>query len=160
MAKEIPLTQGKVALVDDEDYERVMAAGPWHAHFASGKWYAIHSVNSRTKCWMHRLIAEPHEDQEIDHIDGDGLRNVKTNLRTCSHPQNGGNRAKQSAQSSSSFKGVCWNARRRRWQAGIQVDGESHHLGYFTGEADAARAYDEAAKLRFGEFAKLNLPQC
>lgn len=83
--KEIPLTQGKVALVDDEDCERLNQF-KWYALKRPNTWYAVRNVwveNKRTAISMHREIMDASRGQEIDHKNGDGLYNLKVNLRFC-----------------------------------------------------------------------------
>lgn len=151
--KEIPLTKGMVALVDDEDYERIIEAGPWHAGARSQTFYAQSRKGGR-HVYMHRLIADAYPGQDVDHVNGEGLDNQKANLRLCTRAQNLGNQRKR--EGTSSFKGVCWS--HNRWTAQMQARGRNHYLGRFSSEEDAARAYDTAALEAWGEFAKLNFP--
>src|ERR1700745_3514525 len=108
--QEIPLTQGKVALVDDEDYELV-AQYKWHAHVTwDKKWYAkTHSG----KLTMHKFLLNPPSDMEVDHVNGDGLDNRRQNLRICNSTQNKGNMRKQDGRSSI-YKGVSWDKSRNK----------------------------------------------
>ena len=171
MVKEIPLTDGYVALVDDEDYERVMRHR-WHAEIERrpGKGrpdvvYARRSINcgkypdGRQKIRgerLHHFILGTRE--RTDHIDLNGLNNQKANLRVVTSSQNGANRRKKLT-SASRFKGLSIVAGRGIWRARIQVNGQYRHLGYFHNEEEAARAYDRAAAEAFGEFALLNFPE-
>lgn len=148
MAKCIPLTQGKAALVDDEDFDKLNQY----------KWcfdgqYAQRKVGNKT-IRMHRVILD---SPQVDHIDGDGLNNQRSNLRVCTHTQNQMNRAKHKIMSSK-YKGVSWNKPTEKWRARIETNQGSLYLGLFEVEEEAARAYDEAAKENFGEFARLNFP--
>jgi hypothetical protein len=152
MAREIKLTQGKVALVDDEDYELV-SKYKWHAHRTwSGHWYAKTNSGALT---MHRLIMRPQVDEEIDHIDGNGLNNQRANLRVCQSWQNKGN-SEKSPGKSSKYKGVCWDKSRNKWIVHIHRENKQFFLGRFDDEREAAQAYDRAAKEHFGEFARTN----
>jgi len=162
--KIIPLTRGFVALVDDEDYERVIAAGPWHASSANdGCLYAVHSVvcksdGTHTTLRMHRFllgITNPHV--QADHINHDGLDNQRHNIRRCLHQQNQANSCKR-PETTSRFRGVCWNKCHGKWEAKIKIDGKNIFLGYFADEIAAAHAYDAAARELFGEFANPNFP--
>jgi len=152
--KEIPLTQGKVALVDDEDYERV-SGYKWHAFHAGRTWYARRGNGGPL---MHRMILRlAKSTPSIDHINHNGLDNRRENLRICSQKDNLGNRRKTLSPTSSQYKGVSWFSRSGRWCARIGPNSKSgSFIGYFDDEADAARAYNEAARKRWGEFALLN----
>jgi hypothetical protein len=162
--REIPLTQGYVALVDDEDYEDVMAAGPWHVTSRRGTRYATKRIKgpyldgrrgAGISLLMHRLILGPNPDQDIDHANGDGLDNRRENLRVASTSQNMANQRK--TRGVSRFKGVTFLP--QRWRAAIQYQGRKKNLGNFATEEEAARAYDRAAREIFGEFARLNYPK-
>lgn len=105
---------------------------------------------------LHRFLLNVTDPSvKVDHRDGDGLNNVRSNLRTCTDRQNGANSRKWPA-CSSTFKGVWWHKRMKRWIAVISVEGRTIHLGYFELETDAARQYNAVAFLVHGEFARLN----
>lgn len=157
--KEIPLTQGKVALVDDEDYERV-AQIKWHAVCQRRVWYAQRNFISaktgrRTTQRMQRFILGDCTAPHIDHRDQDGLNNQRENLRPCTFAQNFRNRGAQ-RNNTSGYKGVTWHPTKKRWIAAIQVDSIKRHIGNFHDPAEAARAYDAVAAEHFKEFAVLN----
>jgi hypothetical protein len=97
-------------------------------------------------------------DGEIDHINGIASDNRLSNLRIATRSQNLANR-KAHANRTSSFVGVSWAKRERRWRASIYSHGVHHDLGYFRSEEDAARARDIAAISINGEFARINLPE-
>lgn len=150
--KEMLLTQGKMALVDDEDYARV-ATLTWHF---SAKRYAAHRVGYHGKyIYMHRFVISASENERVDHVDGDGLNNTRINLRICTQSQNMMN-ARKRANVSSKYKGVLFNKSRGKYIAYIQIGGKNKHLGVFLCENDAAIAYNDAARIHFGEFARLN----
>lgn len=92
----------------------------------------------------------------IDHINGNPADNRISNLRECNNAQNLANGAPRAG--TSRFKGVVWRPSNRKWISNITVRGKYIHLGTFNSETDAANAYDAAAKLYFGEFARLNTP--
>jgi len=163
---EIPLygamANGRVALVDDEDAERIgrfrwrlyelerpgrRPQGPY-AHSS------IWNGQGQTTTSMHIIVMG---QKFIDHIDGDGLNNQKLNLRPATNGQNMANR-KKNLGCSSPYKGVTWSRRLAKWVAQIQADGERRHLGVFADEIDAAKAYDVAACHFFGEYARPNFP--
>jgi len=156
--KEIPLSQGKVALVDDEDYEWLMQ-WKWHAKICGKTWYAERSIRKgliTTKTYMHRLILSTPKGFETDHRNHDGLDNRRDNLRVCTASENRHNQLLQPKKKSSYFKGIIWNKRLLKWESRIHVNCKNIYLGSFASEIDATLAYDEAAKKYFGEFAYTN----
>jgi hypothetical protein len=158
--KEIPLSKGFVALVDAADYDFLMQ-WRWQARRfkKGGGLYAVRTYHgAQDKCFMlfmHRVILNPASGVEIDHIDGNGLNNTRSNLRTATHQQNMYNIGPRS-DNASGFKGVSLNKKTQTWQARITVNGKQAHLGCFPSPEDAARAYDKAARVHHGEFAWLN----
>jgi hypothetical protein len=152
--KEIQLTQGKVALVDDEDYTWLNRR-KWCANIFNGHWYAVRTEKKKTVL-MHAQILGTPKGMKSDHKDGDGLNNQRHNLRICIHAQNLYNQRTQTRLKSSSFKGVFWHTQAKKWQAQIKVNTRRIYLGIFISEIKAARAYDEAARKYFGDFAHTN----
>ena len=155
--KRIPLTQGKFALVDDEDY-KWLNQYKWHALKDKHTFYAVRGIclNGKMKrIFMHREITQALPNEETDHRNHNGLHNWRDNLRTCTRSENARNR-KPSKSCSSRYKGVRWYKRNHNWNAQIGKNGKQYHIGYFTSEIEAAKAYDAKAKELFGEFAYLN----
>lgn len=155
--KEIQLTQGQVALVDDEDYEE-LSKYKWFAHKHRNTYY-VHRNSSRKNpprklISMHRIVMNAQPEQQVDHINGDGLDNRKENLRFCTNSQNQWNR--HATYGTSIYKGVSWSNPHNKWVAQIKHKGSVFYLGAFEDDISAARAYNEAAIKLFGEFAKLN----
>lgn len=153
----ILLNQGKVALVDAEDYERVNSF-TWHVKTRKYTWYAmriVHGPDGNHQVLLHRFILDALPGVEIDHKNMDGLDCRKANLRPATHGQNGANRRKESGHSSM-FKGVRWSKDKRKWRVEIQSNSKQSHVGYFENELVAAKAYDSAAIRVHGEFAQLN----
>lgn len=142
----------KVAIVDDEDYDRLIKY-KWHLIPGKSTFYARSSFGA----YMHNIILDiiPTFDRYSDHIDGDGLNNRKSNLRICNPSQNGANARKQE-NTTSIYKGVSWYKAGQQWQAHIYPNRKSIYLGRFDSEEEAALAYNEAAILHYGEFARLN----
>lgn len=157
--KTIPLTQGKVALVDDADYEAV-SQFKWCALKIGRRFYAVRNVRRPdgkiANQYMHRFLMPG--APEVDHRDGDGLNNQRNNLRPATSQQNHQGFKSKAAGKTSKFRGVSWRKERQKWRGHIQVDGKFVHLGSFKNEEDAARAYDAAARKYFGEFASPNFP--
>jgi hypothetical protein len=106
---------------------------------------------------MHREVCAVADDEQVDHINRCKLDNRRANLRAATNRQNLGNMGLLRS-NTSGFRGVSWRKRRQKWEASISVDGRNIFLGHFTDKAEAARAYDDAAKRSFGEFARLNFP--
>ena len=154
MSKRIPLTQGKFAIVDDADFERINQ-WKWFAAKGRSTYYARRSIweNGKTRnIQMHRVILNTPPGKQSDHINGDGLDNQRVNLRACTNSQNQMNRRKW-GNCSSIYKGVYWDSCRRRWRALIQRNKRQRRLGYYDTPKEAAIAYDEAAERLFGGFA-------
>lgn len=155
--KKIPLTQGKFAVVDDEDYEKVSC---WNWYYVTGKgWktgYAVrneYSDGGQRQIRMHRVILNVPEGVEVDHRDLDGLNNRKRNLRVATRAQNNTNQGLRK-DSKSGFKGVSWD-QGGKWRARIRG---LQQIGMFDSPIEAARAYDSTARAVFGEFARTNFP--
>ena len=158
--KEIMLPKGYVTLVDDEDFER---ANKIKWGLGKNNNYAVYSIWKDRKIYslrLHRfLLGLSFGDKtQVDHINGNGLDNRKENLRLCNNAQNAFNASKQ-CNNKSGYKGVCsWSKGVKKWRAQIQFNSKVIHIGSFQNKEDAARAYDEAARKYFGEFARLNFP--
>ena len=150
---------GRVALVDDEDYE-LMSGHSWHVweqhrpgrHRATGP-YACAAIRrddgTLRHVYMHQLITRW---PITDHANGDGLDNRRSNLRPVDHAQNNWNSAKRGG-GTSRFKGVSWRERDGKWQVHITVSGKRRFLGCFASEEDAAAAYTAAALEIQGQYA-------
>ena len=158
----IELTKGYVTLVDDEDYE-------W---LSEHKWYVSNYSKNNTqyakrntkKCEsekqrtmrMHRLIMNCSLDMMVDHIDGNGLNNQRSNLRLATRSENGRNQGISRA-NTSGYKGVSFNIRDSMWCAYIVINGIKKHICSTNNVIESAVAYNKAALEMFGEFAKLNV---
>jgi len=153
--REINLTQEKVALVDDEDYQ-YLNSFKWYAMESRKTFYAVRRIRVNGKqntVWMHGEILN---GKGIDHIDHDGLNNQKSNLRFCTPSQNLMNTRKRE-NTSSVYKGVYFYKQSNKWRAQIMINGKYARLGCFASEVDAARAYNTKAIELFCEFANLNI---
>lgn len=157
MTRTISLTQGKVAIIDAADFERINQ-WKWHAVFKKHRdtWCAARTVRNGKKCrtvLMHRVILVAPDGMDVDHRDGDGLNNRRSNIRVATKQQNNFNKAIQ-RNSSSGRKGVSWNASCSKWHAYISVNRRKIYLGLFIDKEDAAKAYEDAAKAFAGEFTR------
>lgn len=152
--REIPLSRGLVALVDDEDYERVVALGKWCADRGRHTEYAVLPRTSRRKkMYLHRFLTGAPRGLDVDHINGDGLDNRRTNIRVVTRAQNQRNRTRKQDGCSSRFKGVTFHKQTGKWQAQI-AKGTAHlSLGLHATERAAQEAYANGALLLFGEHA-------
>lgn len=161
MPGEVPLygkhARGRTALVDLEDYEMVMRHR-WHVWEAErpGRPNGPYARTGHT--FMHTLLTGW---PQVDHDDGNGLNNRRSNLRPATVQQNKANHGTRSDSVASAYKGVyrVRKGTRRRWYARICSGANETNLGYFDSEEDAARAYDAAARRLFGEYAYLNFPE-
>ena len=113
----------------------------------------------KTSVKVHRLIMKPDDGLVVDHIDGNGLNNLRENLRVCTNAENSRN-ARQYKKTASKFKGVSRaDSKSKPWKARLKYNYKEVHIGIFKTQEEAARAYDEKAKELFGEFAHLNFPE-
>jgi len=162
--KEIKLTKGKSCKVDDDDYDFLNQFGWCCWDDGSGYYYAHRwNPNGKVAIRMHRMLAAAGPDDFVDHADGDGLNNQRSNLRICTRSQNTVNSPARKGKRYSNYKGVSavWNKNKTKkyWTAQSRKNGDLHHIGCFPDEVSAARAYDKKAKELFGDFARLNFPE-
>ena len=159
--RRIPLTQGKFAIVDPEDYDGLIGH-KWFAMRSRRGFYAIRMVTKkngrRKKIRMHRQILNAPADKLVDHINHNGLDNRKANLRIVTNMQNSWNKRKQKGDYSSPYKGVSWAKRIGKWHTEIYCNGSKIFIGYFDDQVSAAKAYDAMAAELYGEYAALNFP--
>lgn len=179
--KEIQLSKGYIAIVDDEDYEELCKRS-WHVVIYNKEKRKQHIYAQTTlkkdgnkkNFKMHRLIMKVTDPNiEIDHINGNTLDNRRCNLRVCNRSENNQNSIKRNRKNSESpiskYKGVRYSfiykkngkkyIRNKPWVAGAILNGKTKHLGYFVSEIDAANAYDKFVLENYGKFAKINFPK-
>jgi hypothetical protein len=153
--KEIPLTKGKVAIIDDDIFEE-LSQYKW---FLDSNGYAARHTSlhfgKRKIIYMHRIIMNAPSNMEIDHINSIKLDDRRENMRVCTHAENGKNQ-KKPIDNITGFKGISLDKRWLKWQTRIGVNGKMLSLGYFDDPIAAAHAYDAAAIKLHGEFARTN----
>ncbi len=142
-----------VTIVDDEDFKFL---SQWRWGF-DGRYAYRREQRDKVikKIYMHKVINKTPHGFDTDHINGNKLDNRRENLRTATRNQNNANRPKK-PNCSSKYRGVCWHKQRNKWKAEIKVNQIKTHLGVFTSEEAAAKAYDSAALAAFGVYATLN----
>ena len=143
--KEIPLTQGKFALVDDDMFAH-LNQWKWYANKNHNSFYARRSVRKDGKViaiQMHQQIIGKKQGFVTDHCDGDGLNNQCCNLRHVTNRQNLQNRI-HPEQKSSKYPGVSWHNRGQKWCTSIELNGKRKHLGLYADEHEAFVAYQQA----------------
>jgi hypothetical protein len=148
----LPLSQGKYAIIDAEDYEKV-----GHLKWYYCDRYAVRSIrigHKKMTIMMHRVILDAPIGSMIDHANHDGLDNRRCNLRFCNKAQNAWNSSV--VRGASGYKGVYYWMARKKWVTHIKAEGMNRTIGYFDSAIEAARAYNEVAEKYHGEFACLN----
>jgi hypothetical protein len=147
------LSNSEITLVDADTYHD-LAQFKW-SRSSSG--YA-HRKIARQKAWesLHVRVNKTPKGMDTDHRNTFKMDNRRSNLRSCSRAQNEANKPKRS-NSTSRFKGVCWNAQANNWKARICVNGQCRNLGHFKTESEAAGAYRTACREVFGEYGRTSL---
>lgn len=168
---QFPLTRGYIATVDKVDADLSLLR--WNATPNKKDWttYARRNVG-RTRAdgvkeydtyLLHRVILERMlgralaKGEVVDHIDGNGLNNSRSNLRLATNAENCRNRRKLNRNNKSGFHGVYWHKSNKKWIAEIRINGQSKHLGTFETAIAAAIAYNVAAAEHYRQFASLNI---
>ena len=149
--KEIPLTKGKIAIVDDDDYGELIK----YKWCLSGSGYAIRQSPrnhyARHLIHMHREINKTPVNMFTDHINHNRLDNRKENLRTVTTSQNHMNKSPQT-NNTSGFRGSFWHKKSKKWRSQIRIDKKYIHIAYFDTAREAAQAYESVAQQLFGDF--------
>jgi hypothetical protein len=158
--RRIPLTQGKYAIVDPEDYER-LSKYKWQVRKEARTFYATRSKprekgKKRKYISMHRDVLPVPEGMFVDHINHNGLDNRKANLRPATPAQNALNRRSRKNKKFTEYKGITWNKQNKKWVVRIKHNDKRMFLGCFDDEVEAAKAYDRAARKYQGRYAAVN----
>jgi hypothetical protein len=158
--KEIKLNSGKIAIVDDADFDFInqwkwscRSTKRWFCYAMRQEWLGTNETKRFQHILMHRLILNAPREMEVDHIDGNPLNNQRSNLRLVTPSQNACNVPRR-CDNHSGYKGVGWSKIVGKWRARIMKEGKTRYLGYFDNVEDAAAAYVEAAKKLHGVFAR------
>lgn len=153
---------GKYAEVDDSDYEYCqqfkwyfVSKGVGYAFRIEYFGYTGKKQNTKS-ILMHRDFLKPPSGLVIDHIDGDGLNNQRSNLRVATVSQNGMNRRGLQSNNTSGHPGVVWDNDRNCWRAQIQLEGKMYNLGRYHTLEEATAARNTKAAEMHGEFARLS----
>jgi len=160
--RRIPLSQGKYAIVDPDDYHR-LSRHKWYVCQRSNTYYAIRgqwspTLKRRLTISMHREVLHVAEGLFADHINHHGWDNRKANLRPATPAENARNALYPKINTTSKYRGVWYNKKKKRWRAVIGINNKRKIIGKFRDEIAAAKAYDQAAKKYHKEFAILNFP--
>lgn len=151
----VPLTRGYEAIIDAADVSLVEEYN-WYALMQRNTVYAVRTDRTgdkQRKVYLHRAILGEPDGLEVDHKDGNGLKNTRDNLRAATTSQNQQN-ARISKRNTSGFRGVHWDKRDQRWRAYIKVNRKQTHLGNFTTPEAAHAAYCKASARMHGEFGR------
>lgn len=163
--KKILLTQSKTAIVDDEDFEYLSNNFKWIACKKRDAWYVkahLHSkyygeANNKSRhVYMHRILLNAKNNEQVDHINGDGLDNRRENLRICDNAQNHWNVGKQK-NNKSGFKGVSFCKLTNSWKVRIHIRNKEKWLGRYKDINEAVKIYNEAVMKYYGEFGRVNI---
>jgi hypothetical protein len=155
MSKEILLSQGKIATIDDEDY---LWVNQWKWYF-DGR-YAVRKIHFRDgdgnreciKIYLHRAIIQPIPEYVVDHIDRDTLNNSRKNLRVVTYSQNGMNSGSKRGRN---YKGAYFCNTKKKWAAKITLNRKPIWLGHFKSKKEAIKAYNNAS-IEFHKEFRLN----
>ncbi len=164
MVREIPVNQGYVVLVDDDDFDwlnqwkwNVQAPDSRRRNLYARRHFYPGSGGRRKLVLMHRLLLRAPVGLQIDHVDRNPLNNQRSNLRLATNRLNSANGCMKRA-NTSGFRGVSQRPS-GRWRAAISVDCRTEWIGLFDEPEQAAQAYDDAARAAHGPFAVLNFPE-
>lgn len=150
----VEMVGGREVKIDAEDLSLFLAC-PWNIHSSEpNRFYLSCRINGK-RAYFHRLAIGAPPGREVDHVNGDTLDNRRSNLRLCTSTENKRNQT-ASRSTPSGYKGVSLSHKSKPWRANITVCGRQYLLGNFETKEEAARAYNDAARIVFGPFARLN----
>jgi hypothetical protein len=157
--RRVPVKGGYEAIVNLEDYEAVKQFIWFSKNDPRNKYARATPTKNGVQghIYMHHLILPKKKGIVVDHINGNGLDNRRCNLRYATQAQNSSN-SRPFQRSKSGFKGVSWATKRQRWFVSIAADRRRYFLGEFLDKVEGAKAYDKAARILHGVYAKLNFP--
>lgn len=156
----VPLARRDVFAIIDIDDASLVLCHRWHLNNFG---YAVRHASSQrrgsepSKIYLHRFLMDAPKGCLVDHANGDRLDNRRSNLRVASKAQNAAN-SRLSTKNTSGFRGVYWDRSRCKWHGQITIAGKVTFLGYFQTAIEGAMAYDRAARIVHGAFARLNFP--
>lgn len=156
----LQLTNGGEVIVDDDTPDAVTGARWFRKNFTRGGSYACRTVSIGGKfktLMMHRVIMAAPAGLIVDHVNGNAFDNRRENLRIATHGQNSCN--KRAMGKGTIFKGISFRNDIQKWGARIALNGRLIHLGHFVSPEDAARAFDEAARMAHGAYGRFNFPR-
>lgn len=160
MPVSLPISKGMKTLIDKDVYEKLKRENQlkWCAQKVGSRFYVSKNIGRHGKIYLHRLIMSAPQGMVVDHIDGNPLNNVKSNLRVCYARDNARNQVLRQTRllNDFPFKGIVMARHARTWAAQIQFGGQHVRLGSYETAADAAKVYDIVSVLLFGEFARPN----
>lgn len=158
--KLIPLTKGLFTKVDAADFDE-LSKYRWYAYKRTKTLiYAVRTgkkeVGEAQTVKMHSHLMKPVKPLQVDHIDGDGLNNQRSNLRICTAAQNNMNLGWKT-NNTSGYRGVWWEKGNKAWRSDIRVNKKIIYLGHFKDKYKAHLAYEAARKKYHGEYARKGL---
>lgn len=147
----VPLSQGREAVIDADDAAAIGEYN-WSCVVSKGLAYAFRNAvqpgGGKRVVYLHRAILCPPNGMQVDHINGDGLDNRRSNLRAVSAAENQRNK-RINSNNTSGVAGVSYAERDAVWMASIKVDGKGKVLGHFQ-TFDEAVAARKAAEVHYG----------
>ncbi len=146
----------KDLIVDDDLFDIIHQVTWTIVKQSKNSSYAQNRMNGKLVL-LHRILMGANPWEMVDHINGNGLDNRLDNLRLCNKSTNAMNRDKTTVKKTSNYKGVHWNKQKSKWQVEIELNYKKKYIGRYENQEQAAHAYNGAAKIYHGAFARLNI---